>query len=160
MIQLKSYSAADTRKLAGHFAELLKAGDSVGLTGSLGSGKTVFISGVCAGLGYGGAVTSSTFTIMHPYPTMPPIYHFDCFRLKQPQEIATAGFDEFLASGEGVVIVEWADIIRDYFADWSYEVEFNFDFADENQRVIQFSTRQPGRSRMLHAFLKNALAQM
>jgi len=157
MFQISSYGPDETRRMAQQFAALLKPGDSVGLTGELGSGKTVFTSGLCYGLGYHELTTSPTFTLLHHYPTTPPIYHFDCFRLKYPPEIAATGFDDYIAAGQGIIIVEWAENIRDYFSDWAYEIDFTFDFDSEMLRVLRFSTRRAGYSKRLHQFLESAL---
>ncbi|HEX7343912.1 MAG TPA: tRNA (adenosine(37)-N6)-threonylcarbamoyltransferase complex ATPase subunit type 1 TsaE [bacterium] len=157
MFQISSYGPDETRQLARQFALLLQPGDSVALTGDLGSGKTVFASGLCAGLGYHDLTTSPTFTLLHQYPTSPPIYHFDCFRLNSPDQIAATGFDDYIAAGQGIIIVEWADRIGDYFSDWAYEIDFTFDFESEMLRILRFSTRRAGYSKRLQRFLEAVL---
>jgi tRNA threonylcarbamoyladenosine biosynthesis protein TsaE len=159
MFQISSYEAPETLALGGQFSRILRPGDSVGLTGDLGSGKTLFTAGICAGLGFTDAVTSPTFTLLHLYPTIPPLYHFDCFRMKSAQEIASAGLDDFLSLKQGIIIVEWADVIREYFSDWSYEIDFTFDFESENLRILHFSSRQAGYSKRLYDFLGKVLSK-
>jgi tRNA threonylcarbamoyladenosine biosynthesis protein TsaE len=144
---LLSSSEAATQKISRMFSAVLQPGDCIGLFGPLGSGKTVFVRGLCEGLGYQGQVTSPTFTIMHNYPAKLPIYHFDCFRIRRPQEMISTGFDEFIELQKGIVVVEWAELIRDYFQAWDYEIQFNqpSDPAEENERHLGITAREPER---------------
>lgn len=131
-------NAAETHKLGEAFAAILHAGDTVALSGELGSGKTVFVQGALTGLGYRGSVTSPTFTLIHVYPAVMTVYHFDCFRLRKPADILTSGIEDYLDI-DGILFVEWADLIRDYFKQWFWEVSFNFLNDAENKRLIRFS---------------------
>jgi tRNA threonylcarbamoyladenosine biosynthesis protein TsaE len=144
-IIIESTSADDTERTAREFSRILRPGDTVGLTGELGAGKTVFVRGVCSGLEYAGSVTSPTFTLMHAYPTSPPLYHFDCFRMRRPQEMVTTGFEELISLKEGIILVEWADMIRDYFNDWDFLISLNFAPESEERRLIEISSRHPDR---------------
>lgn len=136
MIEVVSECADDTHRIGLNFAKILRPGDTVALYGELGSGKTVFVRGAVAGLGYSGIVTSPTFTLIHEYPTSVPIYHLDCFRLRKPTDILTLGIEEYL-EGDGVLFVEWADIIKDYFIQWLWNIHFYFVENDDNHRRIQ-----------------------
>lgn len=86
------------------------AGDLIALIGELGSGKTVFVAGLAAGLGVDPAahVSSPTFTIMHRYLGRLPLYHIDLYRIETPEALATLGLEEYL-EGDGVAAVEWAE---------------------------------------------------
>ncbi|RJP73646.1 MAG: tRNA (adenosine(37)-N6)-threonylcarbamoyltransferase complex ATPase subunit type 1 TsaE [Candidatus Zixiibacteriota bacterium] len=150
-IELLTRGPDDTFHLGEQFAALLRAGDTVGLSGELGTGKTVFVRGLCAGMGCRGTVTSPTFTIVHHYRARMPVYHFDCFRLRDPREIATTGFDEYVGTGSGLVIVEWADMIASYYDDWTFRVEFAFDPGGEDLRRLRFTGRDPRRLSALSA---------
>ena len=87
------------------------AGQVYTLIGELGTGKTVFTQGVAAGLGIPGPVNSPTFTIMQVYEEgRLPFYHFDVYRIGDPQEMEEIGYEEFFF-GEGVCLIEWADLI-------------------------------------------------
>ena len=81
--------------------------------GDLGTGKTVFSQGVAAGLGIKEAVNSPTFTILQIYEEgRLPFYHFDVYRIGDPQEMEEIGYEDYFYSG-GVCLIEWADLIRE-----------------------------------------------
>ena len=97
------------RKLAAH----AEPGGLYLLSGNLGTGKTVFAKGFAEGLGIDECVNSPTFTIMQTYDGgRLPFYHFDVYRVSDPDELFNIGIDEYFF-GEGVCIVEWADLILD-----------------------------------------------
>lgn len=102
-------SEADTLQFAGRLSDMLKAGDSVLLHGDLGAGKSVFARGVARGMGVTGAMPSPTFTLMIPYEGNKKLYHFDLYRLNDPDEFYAAGLDEFIG-GDGVALVEWPEM--------------------------------------------------
>lgn len=99
-----------TRAVGAAVGRLLRAGDVVVLSGTLGSGKTAFAQGVAAGLGVTEPVTSPTFAIVQEYAGRLPVAHVDVYRLDRVQELHDLGFDE-LVGGGGVTIVEWGDAI-------------------------------------------------
>ncbi|HET9870907.1 MAG TPA: tRNA (adenosine(37)-N6)-threonylcarbamoyltransferase complex ATPase subunit type 1 TsaE, partial [bacterium] len=78
------------------------------LTGPLGAGKTHFVKGLAAGLGFEGPVTSPTFNLQHVYPARVPLYHFDWYRLEKPAEVEDLGWREWVEKG-GVTVVEGGD---------------------------------------------------
>ena len=87
------------------------AGQVIGLVGELGVGKTTFTQGFAKGLGIDEVVNSPTFMIVQEYQSgRLPFYHFDVYRIGDPEELDEIGFDEYLFS-EGVTLVEWADMI-------------------------------------------------
>ena len=79
---------------------------SVLLDGDLGAGKSVMARGIARALGVTGAMPSPTFTLLIPYQGRIPVYHFDLYRLADPDEFYAAGLDEFVG-GDGVAVVEW-----------------------------------------------------
>ena len=100
-------SEADTMAFAARLAPMLAAGDTVLLYGDLGAGKSVFARGIARGMGVVGAMPSPTFTLMIPYEAGGrKLYHFDLYRLADPDEYEAAGLDEFVG-GDGVAVVEW-----------------------------------------------------
>ena len=104
-------SEKETLGLAEKFGRNLKAGDVVAFTGPIGSGKTVFIKGVCRALGVKNRdeVKSPTFVLLHLYVGRHPIQHFDLYRLEREEELEGIGFDDFLSNPEAVTLVEWAE---------------------------------------------------
>ncbi len=123
-----------TRKLAGRLAELLCPGDVVLLVGELGTGKTCFVQGIAEGLGVRERVLSPTFTLLREYTGRLPLYHLDAYRLEGPGDLSDLGLEEYL-EGQGVVVVEWADRVRDFFAGDCLEVSLCFDEGGEARRV-------------------------
>ena len=99
-------SEAETLRFASARAEMLGAGDTVLLDGDLGAGKSVMARGIARALGVTGAMPSPTFTLLIPYQGRIPVYHFDLYRLADPDEFYAAGLDEFVG-GDGVAVVEW-----------------------------------------------------
>lgn len=102
-------SEADTLQFAGRLSGMLEAGDCVLLHGDLGAGKSVFARGVARGMGVAGAMPSPTFTLMIPYEGDKKLYHFDLYRLNDPDEFYAAGLDEFVG-GDGVALIEWPEM--------------------------------------------------
>ena len=131
-----SNTPAETEEIGQRLAEEIGVGSILALKGDLGSGKTVFVKGLVAGLASGANVTSPTFTIVHEYRGgRMPVYHFDFFRLEDRQSIARLGLDDYFF-GDGVSVIEWADRFRELIprqARWIL-----FETKSETQRVITF----------------------
>ena len=108
-MKYRTTSEKDTLAFAGRLAGMLAPGDTVLLHGDLGAGKSVFARGVARGMGVEGAMPSPTFTLLIPYEGRHKFYHFDLYRLNDPDEFYAAGLDEFIG-GDGVAIVEWPEM--------------------------------------------------
>ena len=104
----KTRTEADTMALGAALAPMLEKGDTVLLTGDLGAGKSVLARGIARGMGVEGPMPSPTFTLMVPYEGRDgrKLYHFDLYRLSDPDEYEAAGLSEFIG-GDGVALVEW-----------------------------------------------------
>ena len=111
MTTYETASEADTMAFAGALAHQLAAGDTVLIQGDLGAGKSVFTRGLGRALGVTGPMPSPTFTLMVPYigNKGQKLYHFDLYRLADPEEYYAAGLDEFIG-GDGVAAVEWPEM--------------------------------------------------
>ncbi len=117
MKHFDSYSAEDTFAIGKAIGEAAQPGEVYALDGDLGVGKTVFTKGVAAGLGIQGPVNSPTFTIVQIYEDgRIPLYHFDVYRIEEPEEMEEVGFDDYIY-GQGICLIEWADQIRDILPD-------------------------------------------
>lgn len=110
---MESFSARQTWEAGFRMGREARAGQVFALIGDLGTGKTVFTQGFAAGLGIEDAVNSPTFTILQVYEEgRLPLYHFDVYRIGDSEEMLEIGWDEYVY-GEGVCLVEWADLIED-----------------------------------------------
>jgi len=110
---VESFSAQDTFEYGKRCGQSAMPGQVFCLYGDLGVGKTVFTQGFAAGLGITEPVNSPTFTIVQIYEDgRIPLYHFDVYRISDPEEMYEIGFEEFL-EGEGVCFIEWADLIEE-----------------------------------------------
>jgi tRNA threonylcarbamoyladenosine biosynthesis protein TsaE len=131
-----SNSPAETEAIGRRFAEDISVGSILALKGDLGSGKTVFVKGLVAGLGSRADVTSPTFTIVHEYRRgRVPVYHFDFFRLENRQSIVWLGLDDYFF-GDGVSVIEWADRFHELIPQQARWILF--ETKSETQRVITF----------------------
>lgn len=112
-MQLVSRSLSDTIKIGRKLAHGLRRGDIICLSGQLGSGKTVLTKGIAEGIGFKKeAVVSPTFVIIRQYDKGKlPLYHFDLYRLRSPEDIQSLGYEEYFF-GEGVTVVEWSDKLK------------------------------------------------
>ncbi|ATD55896.1 tRNA (adenosine(37)-N6)-threonylcarbamoyltransferase complex ATPase subunit type 1 TsaE [Clostridium chauvoei] len=106
-------SVESTTSIGYALGKVLKAGDIVCLTGDLGTGKTHITKGIAKGLGIDEHITSPTFTIVNEYDSgRLKLFHFDVYRVSDPDEIYAIGFDDYIFS-DGVSIIEWANYIED-----------------------------------------------
>ena len=112
MKRIETYSVEQTIEAGRLLGSILKKGDLICLEGDLGTGKTAFTSGIAKALGINGYVKSPTFTIVNEYKGKLPLYHFDVYRVSDSSEMFEVGFEEYLY-GNGVVVIEWANMIKD-----------------------------------------------
>ena len=110
---VESYSAADTFAYGKALGEKAAPGELYALAGDLGVGKTVFTQGFAAGLGIMEPVNSPTFTILQSYEDgRLPLHHFDVYRIGDVEEMEEIGCEDCFY-GEGVCLIEWAELIRE-----------------------------------------------
>lgn len=106
-------SPEETFRLGELLGAMCRPGELYALTGDLGVGKTVFTQGFAGGLGIEETVNSPTFTILQIYDEgRLPLYHFDVYRIADVEEMDEVGYEDFFY-GEGVCLVEWADLIEE-----------------------------------------------
>lgn len=110
---IETRNPEETFRLGQELAENAAAGQVFTLTGDLGVGKTVFTQGFAKGLGIDEPVSSPTFTIVQVYESgRLPFYHFDVYRIGDVEEMDEIGFDDYVM-GDGVSLIEWADLIEE-----------------------------------------------
>ncbi|NLD80384.1 MAG: tRNA (adenosine(37)-N6)-threonylcarbamoyltransferase complex ATPase subunit type 1 TsaE [Smithella sp.] len=137
LVEFESKSAKQTFSIGFAVGRKAREGDVFALTGELGSGKTCFTGGLARGLGVGEeyAITSPTFTLINEYPGRCRLCHFDLYRLNHSSELEDLGYEEYI-SGEGVVVIEWAEKIAEVLPDDVVSVCFRY--VDESKRIIGF----------------------
>ena len=129
-------SEEDTRALGLRIADALEPGDIVALIGDLGTGKTALTRYIAEGLGVTEEISSPTFTIVKEYKSgRLPLYHFDVYRLGGSEELEDIGASEMLG-GDGVCIVEWADIVADMLPADSLAIRLDYG-KSEGERTAE-----------------------
>ena len=117
-----STSEAETARLGQSVGHALVPGLVIGLNGTLGSGKTRLTQAIGASLGIPeGEVVSPTFTICVPHEGRVPFLHLDAYRIGQPEEVDELGLDELAEDGV-VLIIEWAELIKNLLPDLDVEI--------------------------------------
>ena len=149
MLRLRSNSPDATRDIAAVVARLARSGDVVVLAGEMGAGKTAFAQGFGVALGVTEPITSPTFNLVHSHSAGKlMLHHADVYRLGTNHEVADLAFAE-LAEADGVLLVEWGDVIAASLGehlivhlrmpDTGAEVADTGDEAAEMTRVIEIS---------------------
>lgn len=125
----ESQTEQETRALGRQLGEFCRPGDIVLLHGDLGVGKTVFTKGFAEGVGIGEPVSSPTFTIVQVYETgRLPLYHFDVYRIADVEEMEEIGYEDYFF-GNGVCLIEWAELITEILPDHCIDVTISKDLA-------------------------------
>lgn len=103
-------SLEDTRRLGVLLGRTSRLGDVILLTGQLGAGKTTLAQFIAEGLEVPAEyyVTSPSFSLVHEYPGRIPLYHLDCYRLDNEDDVEESGLMDYIAA-DGLTVVEWPD---------------------------------------------------
>lgn len=110
---IESCSPEETFALGERMGRESMPGQIFTLIGELGVGKTVFTQGVARGLGITEPVNSPTFTIVQVYEEgRMPFYHFDVYRIEDVEEMEEIGYEDYFY-GDGLCLIEWADLIAE-----------------------------------------------
>lgn len=139
--------SAATEALGRLLGRHLKDGDVLCLSGDLGAGKTLLSRGIATSLGVEPeAVTSPTFAIMNVYEGKElEVRHFDLYRLNRPEELEDIGFGEY-AGGEGVTLIEWAELFSEQLPEEYLQVVLRHESAG---RRATLAARGPRYERLL-----------
>lgn len=135
-------SVEETVDLGDRTTQALRPGAVLGLYGDLGSGKTHFVKGIARGVGLSSAeVRSPTFTILSVHEEGErPLYHFDAYRVQNPDEFVELGFEEYV-HGNGITCIEWADRVVDLLP--SDAIHLQFHHVAPSTRRITLGAREP-----------------
>lgn len=130
--------ANETRALAASLALTLQSGDVLLLHGDLGAGKTTFVQGLAAALGADDLIQSPTFTIVAQHPTqLGTLHHLDLYRLVDPDELESVGYEGFIDPMDGITVIEWPERAGDWLPDRYILV--TFDYIDAEHRKVEIS---------------------
>ena len=142
---IETNDAEETYALGKELGEQAAAGAVFTLNGDLGVGKTVFAQGFAEGLGITEAVNSPTFTILQVYEEgRLPLYHFDVYRIEDPEEMYEVGFDDYLY-GQGVCLIEWAEQVAELLPQKRTEITIEKDLTkDFSYRKITIRKTEGG----------------
>ncbi len=126
----------ETKKFGEKLCEKLTAGSIVALTGDLGTGKTTLTKAIAVGLGVTDVITSPTFNIVKQYDSgRLPLYHFDVYRIGDVDEMYEIGYEEYFF-GDGVCVIEWADLIEEIIPDDAVRIEIEYG-EKEGERIYK-----------------------
>ncbi|KKT28521.1 MAG: hypothetical protein UW43_C0007G0003 [Candidatus Yanofskybacteria bacterium GW2011_GWA1_44_21] len=135
-----SKNVSETKKKAANFAERILNIESNGaiviaLEGELGAGKTTFIQGFVSGCGIKEKVKSPTFNILKKYGER--IYHLDCYRLKDENDLRAFDLKEIFNDSGNIVLIEWAERVSKILPGNHWKI--HIDHISENERKIEIS---------------------
>ncbi len=133
-------SPEDTRKAAREIAGMLKGRETVAYFGDLGAGKTTFTRFLCEALGVEEEVTSPTFSMVHEYHSGSfPIYHFDMYRVENPESLFSTGFYDYL--GAGLMLIEWSEHIEFALPADAWRLTFTYGEGEE-ERILRLEIKE------------------
>lgn len=142
---IETFSAKETYIFGKELGQQAKPGQVYTLIGDLGVGKTVFTQGVAAGLGIEEPINSPTFTIVQIYEDgRMPFYHFDVYRIGDVEEMEEIGYEDYFY-GEGICLIEWANLIEEILPDCYTQITIEKDLTKGfDYRRILIEERMPG----------------
>lgn len=126
------------QEAASEFLKETSENSIIAFYGSMGAGKTTFITALCKVLGVKDVVNSPTFTIVNEYCSASgrPIYHFDFYRINRLQEVADLGFDEYVYDSPGLCLMEWPEKIEEMLPEETLRVKISE--QEDGSRLIEF----------------------
>ncbi len=138
-MNIKTNSTEETRKLGKEFAKNLIPGEVLLLYGNLGAGKTTFTQGLADGLGIKDKILSPTFVLQRSHVVdlnnIKTLHHIDLYRIEGKLEIDSLGLSEILEDREAVVLIEWAEKLKDFKPKKGYKILI--EYIDDVSRQIK-----------------------
>jgi len=133
----ETLSAEETRELGRKIGAKASPGSVYTLVGDLGVGKTVFTQGIAEGLEIEEPICSPTFTIVQVYEEgRMPFYHFDVYRIGDIEEMDEIGYEDYFY-GEGVCMIEWANLIEEILPErrWDITIEKDLEKGFDYRKI-------------------------
>jgi len=129
-------SASELNRFGEELGARLTAPAVIGLSGDLGTGKTTLVQAICRGLGATARATSPTYALVHHYDAgTTPVYHVDCYRLRQPDEARDLGFDDMVRE-RAIILIEWPERAGAWVPSLDRYFQLSYD-DDPERRVVQ-----------------------
>ena len=140
MVELYSHSTDETKNFGKKLAPFLKTGDTIVLSGDLGTGKTMFVSGLLSYYGKENDASSPTFTIINEHELTKDLklYHFDVYRFDFEDEFLAIGGEEFF--DKGICLIEWGEKIESYLPKEYIKILITKDNEDIDKRIITMTS--------------------
>ena len=140
MIELYSYSVNETKEFGKKLAPHLRKGQTLVLSGDLGAGKTMFVSGILSYYEKENEASSPTFTIVNEHDLTKDLklFHFDVYRFDFEDEFLAIGGEEFY--DKGVCLIEWGEKIASYLPKEYIKISITKDNEDINKRIIRLDS--------------------
>lgn len=133
----KKYTLDDIGPVVDSLLELVSSTSVVGLTGSLGAGKTTLVQQLLRRCGVTQEIASPTFSYVHTYRVGEQLFHhFDLYRLKTMDDFIQAGFDEYLYQPDSKVFIEWPEIIMPLLTHDACVIALEYVSADERVMTV------------------------
>ena len=129
-------SASELSRFGEELGAQLRAPAVIGLSGELGTGKTTLVQAICRGLGAKARATSPTYALVHHYDTgASPVYHVDCYRLRQPDDARDLGFDDMIRE-RAIILIEWPERAGPWAPPLDRHFHLAYD-AEPTRRVVE-----------------------
>jgi tRNA threonylcarbamoyladenosine biosynthesis protein TsaE len=138
-IQLVLSDPDATEALGAKVAEWCRGRGIVFLKGDLGAGKTTLVRGVLRSLGFDGSTKSPTYTLVEPYQFEHfKVYHFDLYRLGDPEELEFIGLDDYLSESDALLLFEWPERGEGWLPEPHIHVNLSYDKDQRRAEVILY----------------------
>lgn len=135
MEQMRWRTEEDTKAFAQQLAQDARPGQVIALRGDLGTGKTALTRFLAQALGVREHITSPTFTIVREYRSgRLPLYHFDVYRIEDPEEMFELGYEEYFY-GDGLCVIEWADRIAELLPEDTLDIRLEYGSTPQERLV-------------------------
>ena len=135
MIKIYLENEQKTQEIGYKLGKLLTPQSTICLIGDLGAGKTTITQSIAKALEVEDYITSPTFTIVNEYEAKIPLYHFDVYRIGSSEEMYDIGYEDYI-NGEGVCIIEWANLIEDILPEEYLTIELNYKDMSREMTLI------------------------